>query len=276
MVLKEGILSEVSSSVIGMDGEVMQQELSGSSQGVGQQHGESPTGLVLGASSQSTNSQDDIVLADLVKEVQEFGRVFGIMDNVSVLVLWEALELKQWNKSCFGNLYAMKRRDQDHLAVVTHQIRDLGFFEDLGREESHAVRELEEWEPREEIFWKQKDRVDWLQEGDMNTTFFHNSVQSRQNRSYISMLVDSAGIQLTSLHAMSHEATWYYSALFSGDSPLVVDDENMILSCIPSLITNVMNASLMRPISLSKLEEVVFGMHKGKAPDPDKFLVEFF
>lgn len=75
---------------------------------------------------------------------------------------------------------------------------------------------------------------------------------------------------------MSHEATRYYSALFLDYSPLAEDEENMILACIPSLVTKVMNSSLMNLVSMFELEEVVFGMHKGKGPGPDGFLVELF
>ena len=64
--------------------------------------------------------------------------------------------------------------------IITHQIRDHGMTYDLRKAEISALKDLEEWEIREEIFWKQKSRVDWLQEGDRNTTFFHNSVKARR------------------------------------------------------------------------------------------------
>ena len=53
-------------------------------------------------------------------------------------------------------------------------------------------------------------------------------------------------------------------------------EKNTIISCIPSIVTREMNDSLMRPISMSELEGMVFSMRKGKAPGPDGFLVEFF
>ena len=105
----------------------------------------------------------------------------------------------------------------------------------LGREESLASRALEEWELREEIFWKQKARVDWLQEGDRNAAFFHKIVQSCRHQSNISSLVNFQGIQLNSLQALFQEATRYFSTLFSEDSPCADNEENIILSCIPSL-----------------------------------------
>ena len=75
---------------------------------------------------------------------------------------------------------------------------------------------------------------------------------------------------------MFQEATRYFSTLFSEDSHPADNEENIILSCIPSLITQEMNNYLMRPISLEELEEVDFGMPKAKAPCPNGFPIEFF
>jgi hypothetical protein len=60
--------------------------------------------------------------------------------------------LKRWNTSCFGNIQFRKRNSLDHLAVITCQIRDSWLIEALGRAESKAMRDVEEWELREEIY----------------------------------------------------------------------------------------------------------------------------
>jgi hypothetical protein len=45
----------------------------------------------------------------------------------------------------------------------------------------------------EENFHKQKSRVNWLNLGDGNNTFFHNSVKIRNSSNLIKMLKDDKG-----------------------------------------------------------------------------------
>lgn len=42
----------------------------------------------------------------------------------------------------------------------------------------------------EEMKWKQKTKIKWLQEGDNNTKFFHHIASSKRNTNYIYSLLD--------------------------------------------------------------------------------------
>jgi hypothetical protein len=184
--------------------------------------------------------------------------------------------LKKWSKQCFGNLQGQLRATQARLDNVRHQIRDQGMNPILISEESSALKMLEEWELWEEIFWKQKSRVDWLQEGDRNTAFFHNMVKAHRSGNSITSLVTASGDQLFSKEAISLEAIRYFSHLFSKEKPSALVETRSILDCIPKLVSNNINSNLLKPIVLEELEKVVFGMKKGKAPGPDGFPIEFF
>ena len=46
---------------------------------------------------------------------------------------------------------------------------------------------------QEEIFWRQRAKMYWLRDGDSNTNFFHNVVNSRRRSNTISQLVDNCG-----------------------------------------------------------------------------------
>ena len=118
--------------------------------------------------------------------------------------------------------------------------------------------------------------MDWLQEGDRNTTFFHNIVKARKSGNSITSLVFASGDQLGSKEAISLETTRYFSQLFSKGGPDLVVETRTILDCIPQLVSSSMNRDFLRPIFLEELEKVIFGMKIGKAPGRDGFPIEFF
>ena len=126
------------------------------------------------------------------------------------------------------------------------------------------------------MYWKQKARIEWLQEGDKNTAFFFNSVKARRHGNSIAGLVNERGEHLSSFPEMFREAVQYFESLFTEHSQGGSPEEVQVLSCIPALVTEDMNQQLMRDISIEELEGVVFNMKKGKAPRPDGFPVEFY
>ena len=83
-------------------------------------------------------------------------------------------------------------------------------------------------------------------------------------------------MHLSSNVDISRAAVNYFSNLFSKEDLDARVEEREILHCIPHLVSTKMNESLLRPILLSKVEKVVFNMKKGKAPNPNGFLIEFF
>jgi len=100
------------------------------------------------------------------------------------------------------------------LDSITRQIRDQGLDVNLSRLEDSVVKDLEEWEHREEIFWKQKARVYWIQERDRNTSFFHKSVKAQRQGNFISSLRSPEGSIISSSSRISSEAVHFFSALF--------------------------------------------------------------
>lgn len=64
--------------------------------------------------------------------------------------------------------------------------------------------------------------------------------------------------------------------MFKQDSLAMDVEENLILDCIPSIISLEENEVLLKTILFKEVEEIVFKMKKGKALGPDGFPIEFF
>lgn len=63
--------------------------------------------------------------------------------------------------------------------------------------------DLEKLSAQEEVHWQQRARVNWLSQGDRNTTFFHSSASSRRQTNFIKGLYDSVGVWCMEEHRLA-------------------------------------------------------------------------
>ena len=90
----------------------------------------------------------------------------------------------------FGNVNKKHRQKQNHL----QQLELLNTLNDNEAEIKELRQEVNEVLNREEIMWKQRSRVNWLQYGDRNSKFFHAAASQRQSKNRIEGLWDSEGV----------------------------------------------------------------------------------
>lgn len=60
---------------------------------------------------------------------------------------------------------------------------------------------------REELYWEQRARANWLKNGDRNTPFFHKFVSERRSRNRVDRLVYSVGTEFVEIREMLSLAT---------------------------------------------------------------------
>lgn len=49
----------------------------------------------------------------------------------------------------------------------------------------------------EENLWRQRSRINWLQSGDRNTSFFHAATRNRRSQNRLTVLENEAGVAST-------------------------------------------------------------------------------
>lgn len=82
---------------------------------------------------------------------------------------------------------------------------------------SQLRKELSEEYYNEEIFWKQKSRLNWLKAGNKNTRFFHAITKKRRAQNQILSLVDAEGKTSYEEKDLGRVAEDYFKFLFTSE-----------------------------------------------------------
>ena len=136
--------------------------------------------------------------------------------------------------------------------------------------------ELHELLVADESFFKQKSRIRWIQEGDMNTKFFHRMTAARQKQRSIRALIDARGKKLTNYTEISNEAVSFFQKLLGAVDVNVNSCPTVILEKLLHPISEDAQADLIRSITPIKIKEAMFSINGDKALGPDDYSSHFF
>ncbi|GAU25843.1 hypothetical protein TSUD_31070 [Trifolium subterraneum] len=123
---------------------------------------------------------------------------------------------------------------------------------------------------QEEGYWKQRDKMHWLQEGDMNTRFFHMSATVRSKKKVTKLFADN-GTEAHTQEELYEVAKSYFDTLFKPRD----GDHDPVLNLIQPRVTEDDNVVMTAPITKVEIQQALFQMHPDKSPGPDGFNPSF-
>src|SRR3954469_6939663 len=68
---------------------------------------------------------------------------------------------------------------------------------------------------REDTYWRQRAKMHWLRNGDLNTKFFHRSASARCSFQKIKMLHDEENVEVSDQEGLCGVAKRYFDSLFA-------------------------------------------------------------
>lgn len=113
------------------------------------------------------------------------------------------------------------------------------------------------------MFWRQKSRDKWIQDGDRNTNFFHLTTLVRRRRNKIEGLFNSDGSWFSDASSMKNIVVEFFPNLFSVQE--VVDNRFVCIWPFPE-IDQVHVDEICKPISLLNVKSSLFSIGGLKAP----------
>lgn len=125
----------------------------------------------------------------------------------------------------------------------------------------------------EELYWRQRSRIQWLHSGDRNSSFFHASTRGRRALNKFSVIEDAAGKVIFKEEEIVRTITEYYFNIFTTH---MSESSRVVQESISSKVTVEMNQSLIAPPTPLEIRDALFSIHPDKAPGPDGFSASFY
>lgn len=174
--------------------------------------------------------------------------------------------MTRWNKTTFGNIYHRKKRANARLRGIQCALAENPTSRFLFDLQTEIQNELLNTLNQEEALWFAKSRVQRLQEGDRNTSFFHRSVLMARQSNRILSLRDNVGNVLQEPQEIRDHIANFFLKLYT-------TEQNC--SAWPSK-ESIPIIHIDHPLSDLEIRNSLFSMHPNKAPGPDGLHPIFF
>ena len=146
----------------------------------------------------------------------------------------------------------------------------------LREQEKHLLGVFLEAIRVEEEVVRQKSTLQWLEAGDMNTTYFHNSIKNRRNRNRIVSLIQPNRNQTKIEEEAKLETIRYFKAMLGTKATNPYPGIAELKTIIQKRIANAHFTFLDSVPSDADIKSTIFNLHSNKAPGPDGFNAYFF
>jgi hypothetical protein len=178
-------------------------------------------------------------------------------------------KLSTWGAKEFGCLARKARKLRQKL----YNLRSRSVGRGPTDEEKAITKKLREVLRQEEIWMRQRSRVQWLREGDRNTAYFHSCAAQRKRTNKIVELERVDGTKCMTWQDNCEEIQGFYQNLYTSQGFRPMDD---LLDIVPTRVTTEMNLDLDKPYTAEEVKVALFQMAPSKAPGVDGFMAGFF
>ncbi|CAM8930538.1 unnamed protein product [Rhodiola kirilowii] len=184
------------------------------------------------------------------------------------------VRLKAWNWAVFGCTKKRMRDLKIKIQVFERRLQE-GYDDVINSDLLNCKMMLDDAIRQDLNLLKEKARVRWLKDGDVNSAFFHGAIKMRRNQSRVNFVVDEDSIAPTP-EQIGAEAVGFYSNLLTGHTPPPPPPPPDAFGYFDKVISDEENDSLSRCPTNEEILQELKSMSDDSAPGPDGFTSHFF
>ncbi|XP_056172498.1 uncharacterized protein LOC115693838 [Syzygium oleosum] len=185
-------------------------------------------------------------------------------------------KLKLMNRTSFSDISNRTEQARLNLSTVQTALESNPFDQNLNASEVTLLRTFSDLRSQEESFFRQKSRIRWLKEGDLNTKYFHHFVNKRRLHNRILTVSTEDGVLITDPQEVNSHIVRHFQSLLNGGSAPAQPSVSELEILIEKVLDENQRTNLTQPITEEEIKLNLFSLAKDKAPGPDGYNVEFF
>lgn len=178
-----------------------------------------------------------------------------------------SLFMEKWGRQFF-NKFREKIRKQKELVALYEDCADDNRTSCYFAEKKN----LEDLMVSEELYWQQRAKSFWLQDGDSNTKYFHACASSRKRRNQVGYLKDESGTVVSKQEEMCEVVEKYFRKNFSDEGRATRES----MDDMEAVITESQNAKLTSEFTFKEFSTAIKQMHPDKSAGPDGLNPAFY
>jgi hypothetical protein len=132
---------------------------------------------------------------------------------------------------------------------------------------------LAKLQEEEDLYWRQRAKVEWMRFGDQNTKFFHASANQKKKNNFIHSISDEQGQLWDTQEQVGTAFVHYFTQLFKTKTPC---NMMQVVEAIEPCVTPAMNDLLVKEFTVEEVGAALNQMSPLKAPGPDGFSADFY